>query len=207
MPKTLKKSEKIVRAAMELFYKNGFHATGIESILKKAQVSKKTLYSYFESKDALILEALKYRSDQFNGFWDRVRERASEPRDRLLAIFDLQKEWFESDMFYGCLFINAVGEYSRKGNPFKKVSQTVKVDTYENIKGLLEEMSHPDPSFAAEKITLLFEGAIVTAQVSSKSRSANIAKEIVKTILDSDMKAEKHKEIEMEPGLVNEVLS
>jgi AcrR family transcriptional regulator len=195
MPKMLTKSEKIVRAAMELFYKNGFHATGIEAILKKAQVSKKTLYAYFESKDALILEALKYRSDQFNDFWSRVRERTNDPRGRLLVIFDLQKEWFESDMFYGCLFINAVGEYSRKGNSFKKMSQTVKAETYESIKELLGEMSHPNPPSAAVKITLLFEGAIVTAQVSGESRSADIAKEIVEMILDNDMKEKKQREV------------
>jgi AcrR family transcriptional regulator len=206
MPKILKKSEKIVRAAMELFYKNGFHATGIEAILKKAQVSKKTLYAYFESKDALILETLKYRSDQFSGFWERVRERANTPRDCLLVIFDLQKEWFESDMFYGCLFINAVGEYSRKGNPFKKMSQTVKVETYENIKRLLEEMSHPNPPSAAEKITLLFEGAIVTAQVSGESRSADIAKEIVKTILDNDMQEKKQAAAEVEEIAASEIV-
>lgn len=195
MPKALKKSEKIIRAAMELFYKNGFHATGIEAILKKAQVSKKTLYSYFESKDALILEVLKYRSEQFNSFWDMVQQRGNTPRERLLAIFDLQKEWFESDQFYGCLFINVVGEYSRKGNSFKKMSQTVKAETYENIKKLLCEMNHPNPTMAAEKVTLLFEGAIVTAQVSGKSRSADAAKEITKTLLDSDMKAVKLDEV------------
>ncbi len=188
MPKTLKKSEKIVRAAMELFYKNGFHATGIESILKKARVSKKTLYAYFDSKDELILAVLKYRSDQFRDyFWEMVRERAKSPREQLLVIFDLQKEWFESGKFYGCLFINAVGEYSRQGNPFRKLSQTVKVETYEYIKCLLEEMRHPNPLSAAEKINLLFEGAIVTAQVSGESRSADTAKEIVNTILDADM--------------------
>jgi len=206
MPKVLKKSEKIVRAAMELFYKNGFHATGIEAILKKAQVSKKTLYAYFESKDALILEALKYRSDQFNSFWDMVRERANTPRDCLLVIFDLQKEWFESDMFYGCLFINAVGEYSRKGNPFKKMSQTVKEETYENIKELLEEMNHPNPPSAAEKITLLFEGAIVTAQVSGESRSADIAREIVRMILDNDIKENKQEEEEIKEVVAGEIM-
>jgi hypothetical protein len=40
-------------------------------------------------------------------------------------------------------------------------------------------MKHPNPLSAAEKINLLFEGAIVTAQVSGESRSADTAKEII----------------------------
>lgn len=44
----------IMRAAMELFATNGFHATTISSIAKEAGISKGLLYNYFESKEELI---------------------------------------------------------------------------------------------------------------------------------------------------------
>jgi hypothetical protein len=95
--------------------------------------------------------------------------------------------------------------YSRKGNSFKKMSQTVKVETYESINELLVEMSHPNPPSTVEKIALLFEGAILTAQVSGESRSADIAKGIVKMILDNDMK--KKKQEEAEKMIASEIVS
>ena len=51
--------EHLIDTAIELFAKHGFHATGIDMILARAGVSKKTLYRHFRSKEELILAALR----------------------------------------------------------------------------------------------------------------------------------------------------
>jgi len=43
-------------AALELFAMNGFHATSISQIAKKAGISKGLAYNYFESKNELLQE-------------------------------------------------------------------------------------------------------------------------------------------------------
>jgi AcrR family transcriptional regulator len=46
--------ERIERAAAELFYRNGIHATGVELVARQANVSKRTLYQHFASKNDLV---------------------------------------------------------------------------------------------------------------------------------------------------------
>ena len=45
---------RLVAAAIELFYRHGFGAVGIDQIIAKAGVTKSTFYKHFESKDDLL---------------------------------------------------------------------------------------------------------------------------------------------------------
>jgi len=49
------KKEKIEHIAKELFLKHGFKKVSIDEICKKAHVSRKTYYTYYENKTALVL--------------------------------------------------------------------------------------------------------------------------------------------------------
>lgn len=48
------KKELILNVAMELFAENGFHATSMSLIAKKARISKGLAYNYFESKQDIL---------------------------------------------------------------------------------------------------------------------------------------------------------
>lgn len=51
--------EKIVEAALQLFSKNGFHATTTRSISQKAGVNEVTLFRHFKNKAILFQEVLQ----------------------------------------------------------------------------------------------------------------------------------------------------
>jgi AcrR family transcriptional regulator len=51
-----KKKKLITDVALELFAENGFHATSISQITKKANISKGLIYNYFESKNDILEE-------------------------------------------------------------------------------------------------------------------------------------------------------
>ena len=53
------KKELIMNVALELFAENGFHATSISQIAKKAKISKGLTYNYFESKKEILDEIIK----------------------------------------------------------------------------------------------------------------------------------------------------
>ncbi|MDF4603837.1 TetR/AcrR family transcriptional regulator, partial [Vibrio parahaemolyticus] len=53
-----KKKQLLIDTALSLFYKQGINSIGINEVLKVSGVAKRTLYSHFESKEALILAAL-----------------------------------------------------------------------------------------------------------------------------------------------------
>lgn len=165
--------EVLVDTAIELFGEHGYHATGIDLILEKAGVSKKTLYRHFRSKDELILAVLKKYDGLFrNNFMRQVESRAETPQDRLLAVYDVAAEWFEQNNFFGCMFINAIGEYSEGDTPIRQVCKDFKGLMRGYIEGLCRAAGVPDTAGLADELALLLEGAIVTAQVSQKRRQA-----------------------------------
>ena len=49
---------RIIDAAYELFYKDGFARAGVDAIAERAGVTKRTLYQHFDSKDALVAAVL-----------------------------------------------------------------------------------------------------------------------------------------------------
>ena len=55
--------QSILQAAREVFFENGFHQATVEAVAERAEVSKGTVYLYFESKETilalLLLEGLR----------------------------------------------------------------------------------------------------------------------------------------------------
>jgi len=59
----LTKKQQIEHKAKDLFWKHGFKKVSIDEICKKANVSRKTFYTIYENKTALVLYILKEMSD------------------------------------------------------------------------------------------------------------------------------------------------
>src|SRR6185437_5039956 len=83
--------ERLVAAAVELFYRNGFGAIGIDQIIAKAGVTKSTFYKHFEGKDDLMVAAVHRREEWESQAWARaVRKLAGdEPAKQFLGMIDV----------------------------------------------------------------------------------------------------------------------
>lgn len=174
----------LIRTAVELFAAHGFHATGVDLIMERSGVSKKTLYKYFRSKDELILACLRHYDGEFrNRFMADVERAADAPEGRLLAVFDVAEDWFCQPDFFGCLFINAVSEYSEQHSPVREVSRQFKDLVLGFIRELAGALDVRDPEELARELALLFEGAIVTAQVSGEPGAARTAKRAAEVLI------------------------
>ena len=178
--------EHLIDTAIVLFAEHGYHATGIDAILAAAGVSKKTLYRHFRSKDEFILAALKKYDGLFrNDFMRQVEARAETPRGRLLAVFDVAADWFQENNFYGCMYINAIGEYAAPDTPIRQVCKEFKALMRRYIENLCVDLRVLDPAGLAEELALLLEGAIVTAQVSeTRARAAQVAATAAAVLID-----------------------
>jgi len=183
------KKEHLVETAVKLFGQNGFHATGIDKILQEAGVARMTLYKHFKSKDELILAALRRRDEQFRTWFKKAIEKTGgTPAQRLLASFDALGEWFAGRAFggipfSGCAFINAAAEFSETGHPVHQVAAEHKRLILEYLRLLASSAGARDPDGLAWSISLLHEGAIVTAQVSGDIHAARGAKDIARTLM------------------------
>ena len=159
--------ERLVDTATELFYRNGYHATGIDRIVAEAGVAKMTLYKHFRSKDELILAVLRRRDETFrNWLMGEVDRRGASPRERLLVLFDVLQEWFRKNEYRGCMFINAGAEYGAPDSAIRAVACEHKrlLSTY--VEQLAREAGATDPAELAAGLTLLVDGATVAAQLS-----------------------------------------
>ena len=166
----------LVETALELFSRDGYHATGIDKILAEAGVAKMTLYKHFESKDALILAALRLRDERFRDWLtDEVERRAQAPRARLLAIFEALEDWFAEDTFSGCSFINAAAEFADPDNPIHIAAAEHKALIAAYVRDLAAGAGAADPEELTRRIELLIEGAIVVTQVSGRADAAHAA--------------------------------
>lgn len=175
----------LVETAARLFYRDGYHATGIDRILAESGVAKMTLYKHFKSKDELILAALRRQDEQFrNWLMQAVEKRARAPREQLLAIFDALDEWFGSPQFNGCAFLKASAEFSGRDNPVRAVAAENKRLTLAYFRNRAEAAGASDPGRLARRLLLLADGAIAAAHVWDDRDAAREAGAAAATLID-----------------------
>ena len=81
---------KIINAAWNLFYEQGYDNTTVEEIIDASQTSKGSFYHYFEGKDSL-LGSLSYIFDEE---YERLREGFSEEQSAFDKLLFLNCELF-----------------------------------------------------------------------------------------------------------------
>ncbi|MEU6995693.1 helix-turn-helix domain-containing protein [Streptomyces sp. NPDC046465] len=156
--------ERILRTAYELFSRRGIRAVGIEEVVARSGVAKATLYRHFPSKDALVLEFLARRERQWTlgTVMAGARSRGGTPEERLLAIFDVFDEWFRSDGFDACAFINVLLEMGGE-HPLGRASIGYLRNIRALVRGMAEEAGLRDADSFARSWHILMKGSIISA--------------------------------------------
>ncbi len=106
--------ENVLDTALFLFNTNGYYPVSLENIAKQAGIAKGTLYKYFGDKNGLICEVLKKRDLYFKESLNYVTTIFTEPKDKINAIISWHIRWFNSNDYYGCMFVRAQAECSSK---------------------------------------------------------------------------------------------
>lgn len=176
--------ERIIRAATRLFYRQGIPRTGVDAVIDAADVAKMSLYRNFRSKDQLITECLRRLDLRYhNWFVEQVRHRSEQPQEALLSVFDVLDEWFASDDFRGCAFINATVELADPRHPARVPAMAHKRRNREYLVQLARAAGIQDPATLGKQLMLLVEGAIVTALVQRDPDAAKHAKDAARVLI------------------------
>jgi AcrR family transcriptional regulator len=155
--------ERVMRAAYDLFSRQGTRTVGVDAVISEAGVAKMTLYRNFASKDDLILAFLERRETLWTMGWVRAesQRRGDTPVQRLLAIFEIFGEWFSRPDFEGCSFITTLLEVSNRDSAVRQAS----VLHLANIRGYLCELAAQagvaDPDAFARQWHILMKGSII----------------------------------------------
>lgn len=167
------KRDHLMATAWRLFYRDGFRAVGIDTILAEAGVAKMTLYNHFASKEELIIALLEKRDAEFRAsIAAKVGMAGRSPARRLLAVFEWLEEWFGSDDFKGCAFIRALSEYPEPDHPVHRTAWRHKVSVRAMLVELCEAAGATDAAALAETLSLLIDGAIVAAHATRSTGPA-----------------------------------
>ena len=77
------KRDRIIKAAIEVFAKNGFYNSKISEIAKKAGIADGTIYLYFKNKDDILISLFEEEMKKIIGRVRKEIDRASDPLEKL----------------------------------------------------------------------------------------------------------------------------
>jgi AcrR family transcriptional regulator len=174
--------ERLLAAAHALFYEEGIHTVGIDRVIERAGVAKASLYSTFGSKDELVQAYLSERAEMRRERITARVEKETEPRAKLLAIFDELCTLVERPNFRGCAFINASAEGPRESS-ITRACAFQRTWLRELMTMLAREMGAEDPTFLANQLQLVYDGALVAASMDRDLGAAARARETAEILI------------------------
>lgn len=168
--------KRLVEAASMLFYEEGIHATGVDTIVAKAGVAKMSLYKHFASKEDLVTAVLAHRDEAWRAWFDNeVQQRGRTALQRVRAVFSILEDWFKEPGFRGCPFINASTELTPASHPGRAVVAANKAWVRDYLVRLATEARMHDPKEIGGAWFLLFQGAIATSLIEGSPEPAREA--------------------------------
>lgn len=177
--------ERILLTAHQLFYREGIRATGIDRVISESGVTKVTFYRHFPSKHDLIRAFLEYRHQHWMKWFTDALQRHG---GGLKALVPTLAEWFSSEDFRGCAFINSVAEVGPVLAEVMEMTRRHKDDMVTAIAHLLPTSRHRGQD--AQALSLAVDGAIVRATFDESSENALCAlQRVVKLLHSSQQKA------------------
>jgi AcrR family transcriptional regulator len=156
--------ERILDSAYQLIARRGVRDVGVEEVIATAGIAKATLYRHFPSKNDLVLAVLEHREQVWTlGLVEaEARRRGSTPEERLLAVFDVFDDWFRSDGFDTCTFVNVLLEMGPA-----HVLGVASIRRLQNIRTMIQQLATEaglrDPEAFARSWHILMKGSIVSA--------------------------------------------
>jgi len=154
--------ERLLDAAEELCSQRGITATGVDAVLRRAQVAPATLYAHFAGKDHLVAGYLQRRHERWRATWDDALQRAGDdPDERALSLFDALEEFPRAqERARGCAFLAAAVEITDPGHP---AHQWLAADTRlldDRLHALATATGAADPAALATELFLLYDGVL-----------------------------------------------
>lgn len=159
--------------ASELFYKQGYRATGINEVIKKSGVAKATFYNHFPTKDDLCKVYLEGVVAKELSMLDGLLATLKKPEARFVAAIEWLKPWLIGTEFRGCAFLHTVAEVPDANSPLRMEGKKLYSGVRERVEVLCQELvasdkkqyGHLDVTRLADAYMVVFGGTIALAEI------------------------------------------
>ena len=180
--------DRLLEAANELFYDEGVQTVGIDRVIERAGVAKASLYNTFGSKEELVQAYLESRHAGTVARLSAAIDAHTDPVARVFAVFDAQAEIIAQPTFRGCAFMSASAE-APPGGMIQHAADSYRADLREMFTGLAADTGAPDSATLGRQLHLVYDGAIIGAQMDHDPSVAVVARAAVTALLDAALPA------------------
>lgn len=158
--------ERLLATAGALFYRDGYHAVGVDRVAAESGISKMTLYRHFASKDDLIVAYLTQARAEFWGWIEQVEAAVGpDPRERLRVFLGAIAKQSTDRRCLGCAFQLAAGEFPTHDHPGHRAAIAYKESVREHLRQLVKQAGATRASQVADQLMLLIDGAWASARM------------------------------------------
>jgi len=184
--------ERILEAAEELFFYQGYRATGINEVIAKSGVAKATFYNHFPTKEDLCLAYLQERNtSEYENISNYVNDPKT-PRGQFMAVIEAVEPWLEANTMRGCCFLNMVAEIPDPRSRLRRLGDQHYNMVRALIQSLAQKLIESDESRygglnakeLAKDYMVIMVGAIAMAEVYNDMWPVHQAIAMVKRLIE-----------------------
>lgn len=155
----------LLRAAEDLFYREGVRAVGIDAVVARAGVNKMSLYRQFSSKDELVLAYLERKDEGFFGYVEKsFAQHPDDPARQLQQYFDDLAVRASAKDYRGCPFVNVSVEFPDVNHPARQFVYRNKARLLARLIDRARAAGADDPEALGHALGLLVEGVYAASQ-------------------------------------------
>lgn len=177
--------ERLLDTASELFYRDGYHAVGIDTIVERSGVAKMTLYRHFPSKDDLIAAYLERANAEFWDWLEGELATVDDPVAKLITAFEATAQLATSPRCLGCTFQAAASEFPKLEHKGHRVALDHKRRVLERLAGLAREAGLREADGLAAQLLLLMDGAWVAARMFGPDNHATAVADAARALVEA----------------------
>ncbi|MDO3380625.1 TetR/AcrR family transcriptional regulator [Gilvimarinus algae] len=117
--------QRIVAAADDLFYRQGYEHTSFRDIAEAVGISRGNFYHHYKSKDDILRAVIERRLDNTRLLLRQWEQQASSPLDRIICFVKILTTNWAKIRLYGCPVGTLTTELSKLDHPAKKQASEV----------------------------------------------------------------------------------
>lgn len=170
---------RIMDAAYVLFRERGYTRVNVDEISAAAGVTKRTLYSHFESKDALLEAVLEAQHAMaFASFQTFGRKLSGDPIAVVRSFFQELRKWSSKPRFAGSGFTRLAMELADlPGHPARRIASVHKKLLEGHLVEVLKKAGLAEAERHGRQIWILSEGVMALAVIHGDRNYSSAAEE------------------------------
>ena len=163
------KRDQIIKAAYDIFKENSFFSVSMDELINASNVSRRTMYNHFTSKNQLIKAVIERYQEDYSLCIQEAFEKhkAQSAYDKLKLLFQHSLVWYRDKLFHGCMAIHALAEFSGREDSQEIIEacQAFKRWQLAFLEDLTSKMTKKGSKRLAHELFVVMEGLTVVAEL------------------------------------------